>query len=294
MKRLVIEQARIGPVERRVEGERHAPLLDRRPGLRIGVVVDAAVVRRRHHEADDALLVAELLHGLVAGLGIVERQVEHRLEARLLSKNFLAEPPVIGLRQRDLDLDARTGREIEHRGREHAGDVDAHGVHPAAHQGDVAMRRRRHLLDAAARIAGNAAGKFLVGAVCRADAGTRHALVLGLEAHHRIVHVLDDFLERLGFVVMAVDVDDAEVLVAASHRLLGRMRQQGGGVELGGSEIAEVVAMDVHGAILSKFINCARWAGGRRATSPARRRVRRPRGRQRRASRCSRSPHRSR
>ncbi len=48
-----------------------------------------------------------------------------------------------------------------------------------------------------------------------------------------------------------------EILVAARDRLFGRMRQQGGGVELGGSEIAEVVAVDVHGAILSEFVNCA-------------------------------------
>ena len=70
-------------------------------------------------------------------------------------------------------------------------------------------------------------------------------------AHHRILHVLQDLVERLGLVVVAVDVDDAEILVAALDRLLGGMRQQGRGVELGGGEVAEVVGMDVHRAILS-------------------------------------------
>jgi hypothetical protein len=57
---------------------------------------------------------------------------------------------------------------------------------------------------------------------------------------HRVVHVLDDFLERLGLVVVTVDVDDAEVLVAAGRRLLGGIRQQRRGVEFGGGEICGI------------------------------------------------------
>ena len=67
----------------------------------------------------------------------------------------------------------------------------------------------------------------------------------------RILHVLQISVEGLGLVVVAVDVDDAEILVAALDRLLGGMRQQGRGVELGGGEVAKVVGVDVHRAILS-------------------------------------------
>ena len=244
-------QAGIGPVERGMECERQVALLQRGVGLGVGVVVDAAIMRRRHHEADDALAIGEFQHGLVAGLGIVERQIEHRLEAILLAEDLVAEPAIVGLRHRHLDLDARAGREIEHRGREHAGDVDAHGVHPAPHQGDVAVRGRRDLLDPAAGIAGDASADLLVRAVGRRDAATRRALILGLVADDRILHVLQDLVEGLGLVVVAVDVDDAEILVAALDRLVRGMRQQGGGIELGGGEVAEVVGVDVHRAILS-------------------------------------------
>ena len=287
-------QAEIGPVERGVERQRQVALLQRRVGLGVGVVVDAAIMRRGHHEADDALAVGEFQHRLVAGLGIVERQIEHRLEAIFLAKNFFAQPAVIGLRHRHLDLDPRAGRKIEHRGWKHAGDIDAHGVHPAPHQGDIAVRSRRDLLDPAAGIAGDAPADFLVRAVGRRDAATRRALIFGFVANDRILHVLQDLVECLGLVVVAVDVDDAEILVAALDRLVRRMRQQRGGIELGGGEVAEVIGVDVHRAILSLFLlSCAGSAGGRPATSPARRRARTPRGRRRRASHCSRSRRRS-
>ncbi len=307
MKRLVIDRPESAQLNAGVERERHVALLQRRVGLGVGVVVDAAVVGGGDHETDHALLVAELLHRLVAGVGIVEGQIDHRLETILLAQDALAEPAVIGLRQADLDLDARTGGEIEHGGREHAGDVDAHGVHEAPHQRDVAVRGRRHLLDAAAGIAGDAAADLLVGAVGRRDAAARHALVLGLVAQHRIVHVLQDLVERLGLIVVAVDVDDAEVLVTALHRLLRGMREQRRGVELGGGEVAEIAGVNVHRAILSSiswsYLSCilsggagvshGDWAGGRPATSPAMRPARTPRARPNRAWRCSRSRRRS-
>ena len=91
---------------------------------------------------------------------------------------------------------------------------------------------------------------LLVGAVCRRDAAARHALVLRLVAQHRIVDVLEDFVERLGLVVVAVDVDDAEILVAALDRLFGGMCEQRRGVEFGRGQIAEIAAVDVHGTIL--------------------------------------------
>jgi hypothetical protein len=265
-----------------MEGERKIAFLQRRVGLGIGVVVHAAIMRGGHHEADDALAVGELEHGLVAGLGIVERQIEHRLEARLLAEDPFAEPAIVGLRHPHLDLDARTGGEIEHRGREHAGDIDAHGVHPSPHQGDVTMGGGRHLLDPAAGIACDASAQLLIGAVGRGDTAARRALVLGLVAQHRILHVLQDLVEGLGLVVMAVDVDDAEILVAPLHGLLGGVRQQRRRVEFGGGEVAKVGGVDVHRTIpFGKryvWLNCADSAAGRPATWPARRRARIPRG----------------
>ena len=224
-------QALVGPGEGGVEAERQVPLLQRRVHLHVRVLVVAGVVRRRHHEADDAFALAELLDDLVAGLGIVERQIQHRLDARLLVEDGVAEPAVVGAREPDLDLVARTVREIEHRRREHDRDVDAELVHPALHQHDVAMRRRRHLLVLALRIAGDAAGELLVGAGLRRDAAARRALELRLVAQHRVLDELRDLLERLGLVVMRVDVDDEEVLVAALDRLLGGVLQQRAGVE---------------------------------------------------------------
>ena len=69
-------------------------------------------------------------------------------------------------------------------------------------------------------------------------------------AQNRILHVLQDLVEGLGLVVMAVDVDDAEILVAPLDRLVGGMRQQRGRVEFGGGEVAEVGGgVDVHRAV---------------------------------------------
>ena len=85
------------------------------------------------------------------------------------------------------------------------------------------MRRRRHLLDAPAGISCNAPADLLLGAVGRGDAAARRALVLGLVAQHRIFHVGQDLAERLGLVVVAIDVDDAEILVAPLDCLLGRV-----------------------------------------------------------------------
>ena len=46
------------------------------------------------------------------------------------------------------------------------------------------------------------------------------ALIFGLVAHHRIFDVFGDLGEGRGLVVMAVDIDDQEILVAALDRLL--------------------------------------------------------------------------
>ena len=79
-------QRLVVPVVGGMEGDRLAHLLEQRIGLHVGVVVHRLVARRGHHESDHALLVAEILHGLVGGFGIVERQIEHRDDARLVRR----------------------------------------------------------------------------------------------------------------------------------------------------------------------------------------------------------------
>ena len=73
------------PVVAGVERERQAGFLDQRVGLHVVVVVHRVVAHRRDHEADHALLAGELLDHPVAGVRIVERQIEHRADARLLA-----------------------------------------------------------------------------------------------------------------------------------------------------------------------------------------------------------------
>ncbi len=151
-----------------------------------------------------------------------------------MRQHALGQPAVIGARQRDFDLDLRMQAELQHRRRKHHRDVDADGVHPAPGQRDVALLAGRGLLHAARRVAHDAPAHVLI-----ADAGRQHADALGAGLpralrqllQHRIVHVFENFADRLALVVMRVDVDDWKTLVAALGRLLRRVRQQLGGVE---------------------------------------------------------------
>ena len=151
-----------------------------------------------------------------------------------MRQHALGQPAVIGPRQRDFDLDLWMQAELQHRRREHHGDVDADGVHPAPGQRDVALLAGRGLLHAARRVAHHAPAHVLI-----ADAGRQHADALGAGLprtlrellQHRIVHVFENFADRLALVVMRVDIDDWKTLVAALGRLLRRVRQQLCGVE---------------------------------------------------------------
>ena len=130
----------------------------------------------------------------------------------------LAEPAVISARQRHFDLDLRMQAELQHRRRKHHGDVDADGIHPAPRQRNVALDAGFRFFHAARRIAHDAAAHVLI-----ADAGRQHADAFGAGLpraarkllQHRIVHVFEDFVDQLAFVMMRVDVDDREILVAA-------------------------------------------------------------------------------
>ncbi len=90
----------------------------------------------------------------------------------------------------------------------------------------------RRLLAVASLVARDAAGHLLIGAARRGDAAVAHALEPRLVAQHRVLDVFEDLAERLGLVMVRVDIDDAEILVAALRRLLGRMGEERRRVEL--------------------------------------------------------------
>ena len=72
------------------------------------------------------------------------------------------------------------------------------------------------------------------------------ALMPGVVPQHRIVDVFDDLVERFRLVMMRIDVDDQEILVAALHRLLGRVRQRLRGVVVLQRYVAK---LDVAGSV---------------------------------------------
>ena len=159
-------------------------------------------------------------------------------------KHALDQPAVIGARERDLHLDLRMEAELQHRrGKDHR-DVGAHRVHPAPRQGHVAMLVARHLLELAHRIAQHAPADVLIADAARQHAGALRAAALRGAARellqHRIVHVVEDLVERFQLVVMRVDIDDREFVVAALARLVRRVREQLGGVEFLDRHLAEV------------------------------------------------------
>ena len=120
-----LREGRIGPGEAGVEAERLAGVLQRGIEPHVGIVPDRLVARRGDGEADHARRVGEPLDRLDAGIGVVERQIEQRLLARILRQDFLDQPAIIGIAERDLGIDLRVHAEREHRGREHHHVVDA-------------------------------------------------------------------------------------------------------------------------------------------------------------------------
>ena len=136
---------------------------------------------------------------------------------RLDRQDALAEPAVVGLAQRHLHLGLRMQAEEQHRGREQAGIVDPHRVHPALGHVDVAVGVGRRLLQPAQVRARDAAAGVLI-----ADLGVHHrgaAAALDVQERlapdHRIVDVLEDLLVGFVLVVVRIDVDDQEVLIVA-------------------------------------------------------------------------------
>ena len=236
-----------------VERDRLAELFEQRVGFHIGVVVHRLVARRRHHEADDAFLVAEILHRLIGGFRIVERQVKHRDQPRLDREDALAEPAVIGAAQRHLDLDLRMQAEKQHRGREQAGVIDAERIHPLDGHGDVAVPAvLRHFLQPAQIGAGDAATEILIADRCVDHGGPAGALsgIHHVVADHRALDVLENFLVGFVLVVVGVDVDDQKILVIARPRLLRRVLKVLRGRVIVEVKLADFVRSRVHDLLL--------------------------------------------
>ena len=157
-------------------------------------------------------------------------------------ENALAEPGVVGPAHRHLDLDLRMQAEEQHRRREQAGIVDAHGVHPFQRHADVAVMRCAELVVPAdvvpaQLVAGDAPADVLVADLAAEHGGAAAALRRfdRLAADHRTFDVFEHVLVGFALVVMRVDVDDQEILIVALARLLGRVLEMlRGGVVLGG------------------------------------------------------------
>src|SRR5579862_6282743 len=96
-----------------------------------------------------------------------------------------------------------------------------------------------------ARIARKAPAEILIAARRRGEAGAAEALILRLVPHHRVFEEIANLGEAVGLVVMGVDIDDEEILIAPLDRLLVRMRQQRLGVEGFDREIAIIDGIHV-------------------------------------------------
>ena len=210
-----LRERRVGPGEPGVEAERHAGVLQRRIEPHVGIVPDRLVTRRRDGEADDARLAGEFLDALHAGVGIVERQIEQRLLARVLRQNLLDQPAVIGLGERHLGVDLRMHAEREHRGREHDHVVDAHRVHGALGELHLAVQARRGRL-ALELLVGNASGDVLVKRAVGVQQPGRRAAAIAERmrdvAQHVVVDAVGDLGPERGFIDVGIDIDDQPVL----------------------------------------------------------------------------------
>ena len=133
-------------------------------------------------------------------------------------------------------------------GREHAGVVDAHGVHPVERPVDVAVPVAAPLEVRAILVPGHAAAEALVADLVVEEAGTagpRHR-VHGLHLDDGVLDVAEHVLVGLALVVVRVHIDDQEVLVVALPRLLAGMLERLGFRVLLGIELADFVSHHVH------------------------------------------------
>ena len=190
-------------------------LLQRRIEPHVGIVPDRLVARGGDGKADHPRRIAEALDGLDAGVGIVERQVEQRLLARILRQDLLDQPAVIGVAERDLGVDLRVHAEREHGGREHHHVVDAQRIHGALRELHLTMQPGRGRL-AQLLLVHDAAGDVLVERTVGVQQTGRRAAAVAERfrdvTQHLIVDAIGDLGPERGFVDVGVDVDDQPVL----------------------------------------------------------------------------------
>src|ERR1700756_264623 len=121
----------------------------------------------------------------------------------------------------------------EHAGREQAGIIDTHRVHPSLCELHIAGTALLGLLGGPQWVAGHAATGVLVSERDRIDdtAPELRGLRLRQLTQGVVLHEWNDLLETLRFVVVRIDIDDEYVLELAFHGLLAGMRQQPTGIE---------------------------------------------------------------
>ena len=181
--------------------------------------------------------VGELLDHLDAGVGIVERQVHHRLDARLARQQFLDQPAIERASQRHLHLGLWMHAEQQHRRRERHGVVDAHAVHRAPGQLDLAMRAvARHRLRLL-RLVRDAAEQVLIQhAGLRIEQTRRRAALLPERlrgvANVVVVDAVGDVGPERGLGDVRIDIDDE--IVGQLARSLRRVGQHVAGVGMDG------------------------------------------------------------
>jgi hypothetical protein len=211
-------------MEARVECQRLARRLKRGIEAHVAVVVHRPIARRDNGKSDDARFVGELLDHLDARVGVVERQVHHRLDARLARQEFLDQPPVEGPPQCHLHLGLRMHAQQQHRRRERHRVVDAHAVHRPSGQLDLTMRaltghRLRLLLlvrDAAEHVLERHAGLRVQQAWWRAAALAERLRRLPKVV---IVDAVGDVGPECGLGDVRIDIDDEVV-----RQLAGALR----------------------------------------------------------------------
>jgi hypothetical protein len=122
-----------------MERECETALLDRAVHLHAGIGMHRHGARRGHQEAGDMLAVAEGFDLAQRLVGIGQRQAQHRVQApAAFRQRLFGEPAVVGPAQLDLHFERRMQAHGQQHGGKQAGIVDAHRVHPAMAELDVA------------------------------------------------------------------------------------------------------------------------------------------------------------
>src|SRR5712671_4437144 len=146
----------------------------------------------------------------------------------------------------------------EQHGWEQTGIVDAHRVHPAMAELDVAQLAGACLLRRAHGIAGDAASHIL-----EADLAWHQGLPpLGAAREdelpeHLILDQRQEVVVALVLVVVSVHIDNQEVVETALHRLLARMGEQSAGIELFERDPAAAIGKEVHGCFPYLDLACS-------------------------------------